>query len=186
MRSWRNAVALVGLLVASTVVTNSIAVPSAQAYQRLCGHFASSNVDFENDSTTSTYRSVGDAAAGDWTNTPTPIVFQRAAISVSAFVSDGSYGATGYDGITYLPPCPGGIWAGPTNSYWNDYYTKGYSSNDKIQVMVHELGHALGLAHAGSSTCAGQPIMYFSSSRYEVCGHVVPQSDDINGVNAIY
>jgi hypothetical protein len=52
--------------------------------------------------------------------------------------------------------------------------------------MVHEMGHGLGLDHAGSSSCSGQPIMYSSSNRYFNCGHVTPQSDDINGINAIY
>ncbi len=52
--------------------------------------------------------------------------------------------------------------------------------------MVHEIGPALGLAHAGSSSCSGQPIMYYSSDRYFISGHYTPQTDDSSGINAIY
>lgn len=50
--------------------------------------------------------------------------------------------------------------------------------------MVHEMGYALGLAHAGGSSCSGQPIMYYSSDRYFTCGHYTPLTDDVNGINA--
>jgi hypothetical protein len=81
--------------------------------------------------------------------------------------------------------CSGGHSSG-FGSYWNKYYTDGYSSTARRQVMVHELGHAIGLGHSGSPSCSGQPIMYANSNRYFTCGRYAPQQDDINGINYLY
>ncbi len=70
--------------------------------------------------------------------------------------------------------------------YYNSFYTSGYSTTARKQLMVHEMGHELGLDHAGTSTCSGQPIMYPNSSRYFTCNHQNPQPDDIDGSNSLY
>jgi len=62
----------------------------------------------------------------------------------------------------------------------------GGSSAARRSVMNHEIGHAMGIDHAGGSGCNGQPIMYRTSARYFTCGHIKPQADDVNGINAIY
>ena len=53
-------------------------------------------------------------------------------------------------------------------------------------VVVHEFGHVLGLADNGSTATIMNGFTWGVNGRYE--GHMVttPQSDDINGVNAIY
>lgn len=73
---------------------------------------------------------------------------------------------------------------GTVNVMLNRKYTDNYSSSARTSVMVHELGHAIGLSHTGGGNCSGQPIMYpYTSTRYFTCGHVTPQPGDIAGAN---
>lgn len=132
----------------------------------------------------SSYVTASNAALSDWKATPTPITFTPAT-TYKLGIDVGGYGSSGYDGITYTY-CGTGVQTSASNSYYNSYYTNAYTATAKRQVMVHEVGHALGLGHAGSASCSGQPIMYPSSSRYFTCHHVVPQTDDVNGINVIY
>jgi hypothetical protein len=94
-------------------------------------------------------------------------------------------------------------WAGITNYSWhygadgkkyfdapvqvllNHYKTKDYSRNKVQSVAVHELGHALGLDHPTNDTCA--TIMSTSADyTWNFCGINSPQTDDINGIKALY
>lgn len=134
-------------------------------------------------------------AAAYWTNTPTSIWLIQSSSPENPdndiFIHRWNLGPSGYDGITFTYPqftsCPN---SGQTfvsaDSQWNTYYAAGYTGTQRVQLMVHELGHALGLAHAGTANCAMQPIMYESSDRFDICGHVAPQADDIAAINALY
>jgi predicted Zn-dependent protease len=101
-------------------------------------------------------------------------------------------GADGEDGETFLFPigCRDGSASPPilthANSSENTHYTDHYSGYARTETMVHELGHALGLAHAGQYACAGQPIMWPNRYRWYRCHHYRPQEDDIAGIHAIY
>lgn len=91
-------------------------------------------------------------------------------------------GNTGLDGLTTCSyGCIGANFAGQVFVEANGYYTDGYDSNGRQQVLAHELGHAIGLAHAGTNA-----LMYSSSDRWFVYGIKTPQTDDVNGVAAAY
>jgi len=66
-----------------------------------------------------------------------------------------------------------------SNESWNVYSTSWqYSVSDFKRVAVHELGHALGLAHEDSG-----PLTIMGTYAGNI---TAPQQDDINGVAAIY
>lgn len=159
----------------------------ASAYNPTGCHWAHAAIDYGTPAN-STYVSPTVAAAVAWTNTPTPIYMLRVAGSpVSGVeVSAANYGSVAWDGYSSWNCSTVFHHTTAAWSRYNTYHTDSYSATGKKQLMVHELGHTLGLAHAGTASCAGQPIMYIYADRYFTCGHVVPQADDIRGINAIY
>lgn len=124
------------------------------------------------------------AAANSWTGTPTPIgLFRTTGSSYTILANAHTYGASGFDGITYMPSCSSGHWSSTVQTDLNMFYTNGYTFRGVQQVQAHEFGHALGLAHNNASCYI---LMYYSSTRYFSCGVYTPQQDDINGINALY
>lgn len=116
-----------------------------------------------------------DNAVAAWTSSPANIILQKLPGNLN--VSDYNNPSDTRDGYTLAH------WSGryftTSNSYLNGHFTNNYTAAQIEAVAVHELGHAMGLAHV--PTCAG--IMYHVST---ACPPSTPHQDDINGINALY
>ena len=139
--------------------------------------------------TTSGYYSVIDNAANRWSLSAAHIVYAKDDINYDVVAYTYNYGNTNYDGLTSYS-CVGGVFLKQNVSvHLNTYYTDSYVTDNKISVMVHEFGHAAGLAHSNppASACNAPPaIMWSDTGRYYNCGLQYPQSDDTSGLNTIY
>jgi hypothetical protein len=180
----RRALGAAGFMTFALSVWSVAYVGPANAYTKEGCHMWSAKVTYNDNSG---YATATDNAAFAWSNTVSPLLLTEVSSGGMVIIDNQNNGNDGHDGVTYTV-CPGGgaVWSSPPKSVYNTYYTGGYTSTERKQLMVHELGHALGLGHAGTSTCSGQPIMYYLSNRYWICNHQNPQTDDVNGINAIY
>lgn len=61
----------------------------------------------------------------------------------------------------------------------NTYYSNSYASEKRVGLMVHELGHAIGLGHESSRNVVMHPVTNTRNA-------TAPAQDDVNGVNALY
>jgi len=134
---------------------------------------------------TANFHSAAQSAAYRWGGTPTSIYFNEVSSKYQINVTDENAGSSGFDGRT-IYSCSAGYFSGTVYVAVNRYYAQSYSQEGRTQVYVHELGHALGLAHTTVTLCNNVPIMYPSSDRYFRCGISTPQTDDINGIKAMY
>ncbi|GAA5166659.1 peptidase [Ornithinimicrobium tianjinense] len=177
-------VAIVGSVVAATVIP---AGPASAWVDSRCGLWTATASYRHASGLSSVYITANVDAKGLW-NSNSDVNFVPAASGQTEKVYMTAYNvwSADYDGLWTADDCnANGHSIGTVNVMLNRVYTDSYSSSGKKQVMVHELGHAIGLGHTGSASCSGQPIMYGSSDRYFTCGHIAPQTDDINGANAL-
>jgi len=72
-------------------------------------------------------------------------------------------------------------------SYYNTYYTDGFTFEQRVSLMTHELGHGLGLSHGSAPERCPVPIMTPNfSDTWGRCHEAWPQPADVEGINLLY
>jgi len=191
---------LARLVVVSALISATVGGFStpANAYLLLGCQYQGASLKWGDYTTTQGYLTAATNSAAAWTNTSTLVVFTKTTTGNNVRIADGNFGNVGFDGVTLnlqqqdpvTYSCSSGHWTETLVTWWNTYYTDSYGSSERQSVMVHELGHALGLDdihHAPPPPCTGIPIMQGdTATRWVSCGLTTPQSDDVNGVNFLY
>ncbi|MFB6816550.1 matrixin family metalloprotease [Streptomyces sp. NPDC056347] len=198
MKHWKRI--LSALVITSAVVI--IPASPAAAYGTLGCKFSTGTLKWQDATTTSGYATAATNAVEAWNSTSTQFNMNKVTSGANIRVASGNFGATWqgtqFVGITLntsqenpvTQSCSGGTWDTTMVTWWNDYYTQHYGAVKRQAIMVHELGHALGLAHtaaASGSSCSKVSIMDRAiDGWYDACGFWTPRQDDINGANALY
>ncbi|WP_157630700.1 hypothetical protein [Kribbella catacumbae] len=180
--------ALMGLAGVLALVAPLLTVPvgSASAFVDIQCKFTTSNLKWKDSTTRSSYAVPGANATAAWHATPTAIVLTQVSSGANISVADGNFGPTTFDGVTFKT-CQNGYNTTGAVSWWNRQYTDGYASVVRKSLMVHEVGHALGLGDVDANSCVNVPIMQEdTATRWTACLRQIPQPDDINGINFLY
>jgi hypothetical protein len=189
----------IGLVVAA-LSTLLPAVP-ANAYNLFHCRFAGggNNLKWQDSTTRASYSTIAHDAISLWNSTSTQFNFTQVTAGTNVQIADGNFGKTwmgaASSGLTLtntgkdpLTMCGGGPWDVGLVSWFNRYYTDGYPAARRQAIMVHELGHALGLDHTTGEGCIPSimDVDLDDPAKWTRCGRTTPKQDDINGVNSIY
>ena len=141
----------------------------ASAYQTLgCQFNSNGSLKWKDATSGSSWATPGQNAISLWDATSSPLALTKVTTGANIAVADGNFGNLGFDGIILdtsqrdptVYSCSGGTWDTTIVTWWNRYYADSYTSTKRKSVMVHELGHAFGLAHQSdlfaltSSSCS--------------------------------
>lgn len=197
MKALRN----IAVALALGVAAAALPATPAMAYNTLgCKFGVSGNsLRWQDATNSSSYASAATQAINAWNSTSTQFNFAKVTSSPHLLVADGNFGATwngaSFSGIILdmnqqnpiANSCGGGTWDTSIVAWWNRYYTNAYGATKKQAIIVHEIGHALGLAHTTSVGCGTMTIMDWDiDAGFDSCGFWSPRADDINGANALY
>jgi hypothetical protein len=179
-----------------------VAPPAAAHAYALSGcRFATSTdvLKWQDATTRPDYAGPAADAVGVWNAEPIPLTLVKATSGANIRIADGVFGKTwhgmSFAGITLdtserdptIYACSGGTWDTTMVTWWNRSYTDPFPAEERQAIMIHELGHAFGLAHTFADLCGQATIMDADIVRwYTVCGLHAPKQDDINGINALY
>jgi predicted Zn-dependent protease len=72
-------------------------------------------------------------------------------------------------------------------TWLNTYYMDSATTNKRKAIYVHEIGHALGLAHTKDKGCDVSIMDINIDAKYDDCGHYSsPQPEDVAAANYLY
>lgn len=177
-------IALLAVLLTFTVGTSRLA--HAYTFDGYQWRGSPLNLTYTFTSIDSNSRTAFNSAVAAWNAAPDDIYLTSSGAGDIVFET---YSANdGYDGQTYYYApyycSSGGVQKLQTAwTYLNTYYTnsKSYGNGARQSVAAHEIGHAVGLGHAGTNA-----LMYYSTDRWFKYGIDTPQIDDDNGTFARY
>jgi len=184
---------LFGIIMTGLVLAGmTVATPEAQAYKKLGCRFNHSTITWGNYSPTASipYQSAWNNSISKWSSS-TKVSFATST-KLDILFYPANWNNVGWDGMSPgSDTCSGGIstTGGGGYVYLNTYWADRYVSAKRESVIVHEIGHWLGLAHVGdnNTACSSVVVMHpYTDSRWDRCQVNTPKPDDINGVNALY
>jgi len=127
-----------------------------------------------------------------WNNSPAPVIFVSGSATNQVEMRDENDGNSGYDGYTNYNTSSRCNHSGYSIVVYawavlNTYFTNGYSGPETQSVAAHELGHTIGLGDVTTNTNGTRQLMYYyTPTRWGQWGINTPQTDDVNGIKAIY
>lgn len=147
---------------------------------------------------TITYRTTGAStnwasatvlAAATWTNS-TQVTLNQVSTGGRIVVTSANYPTSTWSGqAPGSTTCSGNTYDfGDASIRFNERFDY-YSSNAEKSLAMHEWGHAMGLAHKGTTTTPCDDVVIMNghdSRRFFDCGKINPTQDDKNGINYLY